>query len=213
MQMRATNMKVLLKRNMFLGGILYEPNPAGTVLPDKIGDRTVVLYDPKNPPKARRDSKVLFEVSGDNQTMVRRQSDKLEQESVEDKDVHTLPPDVKLWTDKESKDWQPEGIPLLKGHPKLGVEVPLSALTPGLSKAETEMAINKDGVKEALVNKAEKERALLDPAIVGTRATGADGEGDNKAVFASDVKKSDDKGATEAKTVDDPKSGKFAAKP
>lgn len=161
-------MKVLLKRRLFLGDIMYEPVATGTELPDKIGDRKVVLYDPKKPPKPRRDPAILFEVSPDQSTMKRVMPDKLVDEDDSNKDVIVLPEDVVLWSDEAAKKFSPEGVQLIKGHPQVGDQVPLSALTPGLSKAEQEAAIKKD-LPGTLADKANKEKELLDAPVVGKK--------------------------------------------
>lgn len=161
-------MKVLIKRRLYLGGIIYEPNESGTELPDMIGDRKVVLYDPKNPPKSRRDPAILFEADPSGSTLKRVTKDDLVDEDAASKKVIVLPRDVVAWSDKAAKDFEPEGIPLVKGHPKLGVEVPLSALTPGLSKAEQEAAIKKD-LPKTLAAKADEEKELLDAPVVGKK--------------------------------------------
>ena len=43
-------MKVILRRDLFLGGIKYEADPAGTEIPDVIDGRKVVLSDPEYRP-------------------------------------------------------------------------------------------------------------------------------------------------------------------
>lgn len=164
-------MKVLLKRAMFLGGVYYEPNAAGTVLPDKIGDRPVKLYDPKNPPKVRRDQRIIFEANPEGTLMTRVKDDKLVVENdpkVTETAPHILPSDVVLWSEEASHKHVPEGIPLIKGHPEIGDQIPLSAMIPGQSKAEQEAAIKKD-LPKTLADRADKEEALLDAPVVGKK--------------------------------------------
>lgn len=139
-------MKVLLKRRLFLGGNVYEPDAAGTELPDTIGGRKVVLYDPKNPPKPRRNPAVLFEVSPDQSTMTRVKDDELVAESDTHKDVIVLPADCVAWTDKASKEFAPEGPQLMKGSRQ--IETPLSSLTPGPAKTTPEGTATKKAGEE-----------------------------------------------------------------
>lgn len=160
-------MKVLLKRNMFLDGILYEPNQAGTDLPDKIGDRKVVLYDHNNPPKPRRKAETIFALDPDQRTLRHVPTDEFVDEKDSKKSLITLPEDVVEWTDKTAKAFAPEGVQLIHGHPKID-EVPLSALTPGLSRQEIKENIKRDE-PDLKADKAEEAKEMLDKAAVGKK--------------------------------------------
>lgn len=193
---------------MFLGGILYEPNPAGTIIPDTVDGKKVVLYDPANPPVPRRRPANLFEVNADGNSMTRVAGpDELLDEREIDEKEQMLPADVVLWNDEDAKAWVPEHIPLIKGHPKLGVEIPLSALTPGLSKSETEAAIS-GGLTKTLVDKAEEERKLLDPDIVGVQSLGpglddhAGQSSSTKGGTAASRKAADEKAAADKRNAE-----------
>lgn len=98
-------MKILLQRDLYLGGILYKSDPRGTEIPEEIGGKKVVLWTPEYDKAVRQYQKEMQE---DGYTEVQIPEDEI-----------VLPRDAKEYSPEEAG----------KSAPQQSVQQTLSELT------------------------------------------------------------------------------------